>query len=66
MRTTFRPATPDEEGLFRVALKGAVQPIIWIPVEAKDLQAQLMVCAHRGNGNRGTAATFEVLRSYCV
>ena len=36
-RTRFGPATPDEEGLFRVALKGAVQPIVWIPVETRDL-----------------------------
>ena len=27
VRTTFGASTPDEEGLFRVALKGAVQPI---------------------------------------
>ena len=66
VRTTFGPATPDEGGLFRVALKGAVQPIIRIPSETKDLQARLMVCAHIGNGHRGTAATLQVLRSYCV
>ena len=66
MRTTFGPAILDKEGLFRVALKGEVQPIIWIPAEAKDMQAKLTVCTHMGNGHRGTATTFQVMRSYCV
>ena len=64
--STFRPAMPDEKGLFWVALKKVVQPIIWIPAEAKDLQARLVVCAHMGNEHRGTAATLQVLRNCCV
>ena len=62
----FGPATPDAEGLFRVALKGAVHPVVWIPVEANNLHVRLMVCAHMGNGHRGTATTLQVLRNYCV
>ena len=67
VRTTFGPVTPYEGGLFRVTLKGAVQAFLWIPAEAKDLQARLMVDTHIGNGHRDTtAANLQVLRNYCV
>ena len=37
-------ATKDNEGLFRVGLD--VGDVLWIPEQAKKIQARLMVCAH--------------------
>ena len=49
MRTMFGPATSDNEELSRVALKEAVQPVLSLPMNVKDLQVRLMVCIHIGN-----------------
>ena len=66
VRTIFGPATPHEEELFRVALTGAVQAVLSLPVGVKDLQARLMVCVYIGNEHRGKTPTLQVLRGYRV
>ena len=48
MRTMFGLATSGNEELSRVALSEAVQPVLSLPRNVKDLQARLMVCIHIG------------------
>ena len=48
-RNMFGTATPDEKELSRVALSGAAQPVLSLPMNVKDLQARLMVCVDIGN-----------------
>ena len=49
VRTMFGPATPDEEEMSWVALSEAVQPVLSLPLNVKDLQGRLMACIHIGN-----------------
>ena len=46
-------AMKDNEDLFRVGLGG--RDVLWIPEQAKEMQARLMVCAHmKDTGHRGS------------
>ena len=58
-------AVLDDEGLFRVSVRG--RNVLWIPDSDKPLQLRLMICAHmRDAGHRGVAATLVRLQEYCV
>ena len=55
--TSVGRATKDNEDLFGVGLDG--RDVLEIPEQAKEMQARLMLCAHRKNaGYRGIVATF--------
>ena len=62
----FGPVTPDEEELLRIALTGAVQAVLSLLVDLRDLQVRLMVCMYTDNEHRGKSATLQVLRGYRV
>ena len=66
VRTKFGPVTPDEEERFWVALMEAVQAVLSLPVDVRDLQVRLMVCVYTGNEHRGKSATLQVLRGYRI
>jgi len=54
----------DDEGLSRVLLDGP--NVLWIPDDARDLQVQLMVCAHmKEAGHCSSIATLHRFREYC-
>ena len=58
-------AVLDDEGLFRVSVRG--RNVLWIPDSDKPLQLRLMICAHmRDAGHRGVAATLVRLQEYCA
>lgn len=63
--TPSGPAEQDSEGLYLVVCAG--QPVLWVLAGVEALHARLMVCAPmKGQRHRGTVATLEVLRRYCV
>ena len=64
--TMFGPTTPHEGERFWVALTGAVQAVLSLPVDVRDLQTRLMVSMYTDNEHRGKTATLQVLRGYRV
>ena len=62
----FGPATRHEEEMFRVTLTAAVQAVLSVPVDVKDLQGRLVVSVCIGNERRGETATLQMLRGYRV
>ena len=63
--TPLRTVTRGEDGVYRVSYQG--RTVLWVPEEARELQARLMACAHMQDvGHRGVRATTHRLWAYCA
>ena len=63
--TPLGTGTRGEDGLYRVSYQGRM--VLWIPEEERELQAQLMVCAHMQDArHRVVKAATHRLEAYCA